>query len=183
MCNNVIKFVLAFRSRVVETRNHVIMFVCEKNQGGLPAEMYRALREYRPLLCNWIIYTDQSKDEFGGIHCDNLSKNKSSVLLNQLLNNESPASVLRFFHSISDEKIRDFLVECENERREISLGDKSPIRLFPKQGHRNDVLATVYNALNAYYSFSKSKKVSELSLHHSVIHRNCTYAERGHLSM
>lgn len=183
MCNEVIKFVLNFRQRVVELRQHVIMFVCEKNQGGLPAEMFRALREYRPMLCNWILFTEESKDEYGGIHCGNLGKNKAAVLLNQLLNNDGTAPSLRFFSSIDDRKIGDFLSECANERREVSPGDKSPIRLFPKEGHRNDVLATMYNALNAYYSFSKSKRVSELSLQHSVIHRNCPYVERGHMTM
>ncbi len=180
MCHNVIKFVLDFRKKHVEFRNMMMMFVCENNQGGLPAEMYRALREFRPLLCNWMIYTKDVKDEHGGINCDNMSKLKMSILINRLLNSDAPNATLRFYYTIDDQKIVKFLNECRNEMREFNPGEKSPIRLFPKIGHRNDVLATMYNSLNAFYSFSTSKKANELTIRLSVNHKHCAFAANGH---
>jgi len=183
MCKNVLNFVLNFRKKHAELRNHMMMFVCENNQGGLPAEMYRVLRECRPLLCNWMVYAKETKDEFGGINLGNMEKNKTSILLNHLINNNTPQATLRFYHTIEDEKVGYFINECRNEQREINPGEKTPIRLFPKAGHRNDVLATMYNAMSAFYTFNTKKKINELTIRLSVCHRSCPNAALGHAVM
>lgn len=188
LCGNVITQMLNFRRSCPDLEHHMMLIVCEKNQGALPSEMMRALQTTtakRPTkICNWIMYCNKPADleTGGGVCATNSTKMKASTNIHRLLNQNPPFPCLRFYKTMSDAEISSYLTECENEVREIDMTNTSPISLHTKSGKNNDVLCTTYNGIYAYYTYSNDARVRDLSWQRTSIcsEKRCRYASTGH---